>query len=212
MDNYLVVLADLVGSRSVPARGPLQEWFARGVDELNSRFQSLIVSPLTVTLGDEFQGVLRSAGHLFQLVHQMQLHLWERFPDLDIRFVFGVGGIDTALNRKSAIGMDGPAFHFARETMEKVKSEDLRFGISSEDPEIELLDTLCHWIDINIAQWKHHRIALLYHHRRGSTQVTMEKMLGISQPAISQNITRPDFQAVLRSELTVEKYLSGMLR
>ncbi len=53
--NYIVVIADVVASRNIADRALIQDQFVATLSRLNDRNLQL-VSPYTVTLGDEFQG------------------------------------------------------------------------------------------------------------------------------------------------------------
>jgi len=64
-------------------------------------------------LGDEFQAVFSGAQNIWSCIFVIESAL----HPVRFRFGLGVGGIDTAINRKQSIGMDGPAFHLAREAV-----------------------------------------------------------------------------------------------
>ncbi len=76
-----------------------------------------LVSPYTITLGDEFQAVYRTTENIFSDLFRI---IWEIWPQ-KIRISIGCGRIDTDINTKAALGMDGPAFHIARSTMMLLK-------------------------------------------------------------------------------------------
>ncbi|NMW20288.1 MAG: hypothetical protein HKK67_01350 [Chlorobiaceae bacterium] len=57
MPNYYVVMADVIASRSRDPQQLMRE-FENLVGTANTVFSEGILSPLTITLGDEFQGVL----------------------------------------------------------------------------------------------------------------------------------------------------------
>jgi hypothetical protein len=74
-----------------------------------------LISPYTITLGDEFQAVLKNARHLFGDIITI---LYVIYPT-KIRFSIGIGDIQTPVNPNQAIGMDGTAFYNARTGIDK---------------------------------------------------------------------------------------------
>ena len=202
-----VVIGDIVNSRSLADRGAAQDLFRREVENLNTDYPDQILSPMIVTLGDEFQGVLSSSSKLFLIVHQIQTRLRQQQEDLQIRFGFGLGEIDTEINREAAIGMDGSAFHAARDALERAKSDNRQYAIWGQDDAVKLLDFHCVWIDMAVSKWKPHRLAMMHYHRLGESQQRIETRLGISQPAISQNLSNTETQIDLKSERVIEEFL-----
>ncbi len=113
----IAAIADLVASRKIKNRGLTQETLQRALDQLNERSRTCLLSPYTLTLGDEFQAVLRSAETIFRDAFQVLAALYP----VRVRFSFGVGVLETRINPHQAIGMDGPAFHNARRGMDGLK-------------------------------------------------------------------------------------------
>jgi len=91
-----------------------QKIFADVLQEPSKIYTKTIISPLTLTIGDEFQAVLSNAENLFQMMNLIE----HRMRKISLRYGLGIGQIDTEINHQSAIGMDGPAFHFARQAVE----------------------------------------------------------------------------------------------
>ncbi len=113
---YCVVIGDVVGSRHLPNRGSFQQLFFQALDTVNGEFRTHLVSRLTVTLGDEFQGVLGTPVPSFRMIARIQ----DLLRPVPLRFGVGLGEIVTEV-RPEAVGMDGPAFHRAREALEEAR-------------------------------------------------------------------------------------------
>lgn len=116
MENYLAVVADVVGSRQVADRGDLQARLRQALDQVNERFAGVVASRFVLTLGDEFQGLLRGPDGL----HRMLGLLRASAHPVELRFGLGLGRLDTPLQRQ-ALGMDGPCFHHARAAVERAE-------------------------------------------------------------------------------------------
>ncbi|MCF7803279.1 MAG: SatD family protein [Candidatus Marinimicrobia bacterium] len=209
--SHFVLLGDIINSRELSNRSRAQNLFKGVINEINSEYSGAFLSPLTVTLGDEFQGVLANASQLFAIIHQAQIQLRAGDEPIEVRFALGLGDIETPINNQSAIGMDGSAFHNAREALENAKQEDRHLCFQGDIATSDILDLHCAWIDRIIRQWKFRRLNILHYHRLGDKQADLEKRLGISQPAISQNLSHPDTALVLKTEKTIEFYLNTLI-
>jgi hypothetical protein len=209
---HLVLIGDIIGSKKIPGRENFQRAFQKNVQRINNEYRNLFLSPLTVTLGDEFQGVLKNADTMFLLMHSLQVTLSKQLQGFALRFSIGYGGIDTDINPENAIGMDGSAFHFAREGIELSKQQERWYYFKSELPENEIINDLLNFVDITIKTWNTKRIEILYHYRRGLNQKQICNLVGISQSAVSQNLNQSETQAVLRAEHSLENYLNRVLK
>ncbi len=115
---HLVVIADVVASRELPDRADFQSRLRDSLNERNrARSSASLLSPYTLTLGDEFQVVPAGADGLF---HDL-LTISADLKPVKLRFALAVGAIDTPINPERAIGMDGSAFHLARDGIELLK-------------------------------------------------------------------------------------------
>ncbi len=126
--NYLCIIGDLVDSKKISGRSAFQKRLQRVIAQINRRQHA--VSPWTLTLGDEFQVVYDIEVGVWQDLLSLIAELWPQ----RIRFAIAVGPLFTAINRKQALGMDGPAFHRAREIIQQMKKEGGRIGIDAADP------------------------------------------------------------------------------
>ncbi|WP_295885302.1 SatD family protein [uncultured Thiohalocapsa sp.] len=115
---YLVVIADVIASRELPDRAAAQRRLRASLDSRNAaRAPGELLSPYTLTLGDEFQVVPARAAGLFGDLLQVAADL----APVALRFALALGDIDTAINPQQAIGMDGSAFHRARDGITRLK-------------------------------------------------------------------------------------------
>jgi hypothetical protein len=118
--QVLALIADIVESRSIPNRAVYQRKLQELLHTINSRSRQDLLSPYTITVGDEFQALYRNTHGLFRDVMQI---IDYSFPTR-IRFALSYGPISTELNSEAALGMDGPAFSSARNLLNKLKKQD----------------------------------------------------------------------------------------
>ena len=63
--QVLVLIADIVESRSIPNRAVYQRKLQELLHTINSRSRQNLLSPYTITVGDEFQALYRNTYGLF---------------------------------------------------------------------------------------------------------------------------------------------------
>jgi hypothetical protein len=115
--TYCAIIGDINRSRSLPGRAKVQWNFAAAVKKINEEFKDAVASKFLVTLGDEFQGLLHTAEKSYDLVRRFE-DLMEPTP---FAFGVGIGTLSTPLRKDKALGMDGEAFHRARQALSDAK-------------------------------------------------------------------------------------------
>lgn len=117
--SYIAIIGDLIDSKQTTHREQLQENLIQSFSVINQKYAHIIVSKLTITLGDEFQVLIEPNDQLFQLIDDIQ-----RLINHPIRFGIGYGSISTEINPEMSIGADGPAYWHARAAIEEVASHN----------------------------------------------------------------------------------------
>lgn len=183
--KYIVLIGDIVRSREITHRSGLQTELKHLLHELSLENQG-IVSPYTITIGDEFQAVFKNADSVFYDVFRILAGI---YPVM-VRFSFGTGEITTGINTQQALGMDGEAFYNAREGMEKLKSNDALFGISGLTPPYsDLVNDVMSLVSGLIGEWRNNNRHFIISYLYENLKVTsMAEKLGISEQAVYKNI------------------------
>ena len=187
MEQYLVLIGDIEASKEIQEqkREQLQQKLQAELDRLNEG-EGKPVSPYTITLGDEFQAVFEKADTVF-------LHLFAILAALHpvrVRFSLGLGDIDTAINDEQAIGMDGPAFHCAREGIETLKESGHLFHLNVEkehDVVIDVINNSLQLLSHEIQSWQKNRLSILCLLKQGYDYKSITEELDISKPAFYKN-------------------------
>jgi hypothetical protein len=112
LGRLAVLMGDLVESRAGPATRRLHATFNTGIEAFNRAHEATLVSPLTITLGDEFQGLVTDLADGFTVMQGLRLHFLE--AGVACRFVLGAAQIATDVNRERAWNMMGPGLAEAR--------------------------------------------------------------------------------------------------
>ncbi len=113
MPARFVVMGDVIGSSDHDA-SRLSQQLARQVAACNRDLAEGILSPLTITLGDEFQGLAHTLGDAVACVLYLDETSIAEGRPFQLRYVIHEGEIETPINRKTAYGMLGPALTRAR--------------------------------------------------------------------------------------------------
>lgn len=188
MDKLLVLIGDIEDSQSVQDgdRKALQEVLSDKLQALNEEYKEGIVSPYTITLGDEFQAVFNSADVIFV----QMLKIMSVIYPMGVRFSLAVGEIDTPINSEQAIGMDGPAFHEARNGIKMLKESGYIFNIGFEDkasPGLKIINNSLQLLSGRIRGWNKRRLIILHMMKEGYDYKEISEALGISTPAFYKN-------------------------
>jgi len=183
--KVIAVIGDIVESKRLGRkREALQKTLRATLGRVSAAGKG-VASPYTITLGDEFQAVYRSADSLWADVVQVLAAI----HPVQARFALGVGELETRLNTKQALGMDGPAFHRARDAMTALKEKGGRLRIGGETEEAwRLANGTLALLSHHLEGWSGNRLRVLQGLLRGETVRELEDTLGISRVAVYKNI------------------------
>gem|GEM_PF-267197 len=190
----IALIGDIVKSRELSDRKKIQTKLKRKLTSINKKTASLL-SPLTITLGDEFQAVYKNAGEIFPDMFEI---LTAVHP-LQIRFTLGVGEISTSINKKSAIGMDGEAFYIARDNMDMIKKNGSLIHIGGINNSVEKIVNLnLKLISNQVSDWNMNRLQIFFNLLKGENRYSrISKSLSISERAVYKNISSGSLDVIV---------------
>lgn len=152
--KQVILMADIIGSGTKDSRKLMSD-FKSIVLSANKKFDKSLKSPLTITLGDEFQGVIADVKTSLEIILFIEEEFIRKKLDFKLRFVLVEGIIDTLINNKRAFEMLGPGLTKARESLYNLKGSNQRFYVALEDKIIsEILNNSLLLLQILISQWK----------------------------------------------------------
>lgn len=147
-----ILMGDLVDSEAFKNTPALHTAFNAAVGRQNAATDSGPISPLTITLGDEFQGVYRAMEHAARAARDMRFDLMDQ--GIDCRFVIGRVRIDTPLNPERAWNMMGPGLSDARDILNaKAAGLTYRFSLPDQPELAKLLDALGAGLSVIERSW-----------------------------------------------------------
>jgi hypothetical protein len=126
MKEQIILMADIIGSSGKDQRQLMTD-FAEIVTETNRVNPGQLLSPLTITLGDEFQGVPKGLPEAIVLIQYLEEALLRTGKNFRLRYVVVEGLIETPINPKIAYGMLGDGLTRARKYLDELKNTDARF-------------------------------------------------------------------------------------
>ena len=137
----IVYMADIINSRERLSSDDYVK-FRNAVMKINGMFSEFILSPLTITLGDEYQGVIKGRDRkdsiikALDIVFRVEETLKFQLASVELRHVIYEGRIDTEINELIAHGMIGEALTNARQELTELKKGRRmckRFSIHIQD-------------------------------------------------------------------------------
>ena len=117
---YLALIADVIDSKMVQERFDLQKQLEKTLQTMNELFGEFIASNFTLTLGDEFQALLKVDAPVFQMIDTLRSLL----TPTQLRFGIGLGELVTDIDPLQSIGADGPAYWNARAAINLVHQKN----------------------------------------------------------------------------------------
>lgn len=132
MARRYILMGDIIRSSEYEA-SQLRREFLRLIGSCNETMEGGILSPYTVTLGDEFQGVASSLLAAIEAVFYMEETALRAGLVFKIRYVTVHGQIDTPVNRLKAHNMLGSGLTKAREMLTDRGRGERRFRFDLVD-------------------------------------------------------------------------------
>lgn len=123
-------MADIIRSTQLDGADLMQD-FKRLVAQINEEFAEDLLSPLTITLGDEFQGITNALETTIDIIFQIDKYLLAM--DFNVRYSINFGKIDTSINSKEAYEMLGAGLTAARRNLTELKTSNERAIIGGYD-------------------------------------------------------------------------------
>lgn len=123
---YIIFMADIANSQKLE-QPQVQQNFINLVKEVNTKFKNKIFSPLTITLGDEFQGVVKEIKYALEIIIFIEESLVKVNSTIKLRYVVLEGEIDTEINHLNAWEMVGKGLTDARKKLTELKQKSSSF-------------------------------------------------------------------------------------
>lgn len=216
-DVYIAVIGDIKDSKKIEDRREAQEKLQRILEDINDRYNDDISSKFTITLGDEFQGLLHNGKNIMMIITEIERRM---FP-LKIRFGIGIGAITTSINREMSIGADGPAYYKARQAIDFLKESEKKNKTDAPDVRLEvenyetsiMINTIFTLLTVIKEAWSDRQREIIWTMLGyQDNQAAVAKRLNISQPAVQKTLSRGSYYAYKEALDTVGKAFEEIRR
>jgi len=181
---YLAIIGDVVASRQEQDRPALQLKLAQALEAANVRYPQAIAAGFTLTVGDEFQGLLHTSDPLLQLLAGLR----SAVHPVELRFGLGAGPLSTPL-QPVALGMDGPCFHRARQAIERAEASATPIEVDPGAPALTIYSQLYGALRL---RWTERQRQVHDLAAGGLAGKQIAQQLGITASAISQHLQASD--------------------
>jgi hypothetical protein len=207
---YCAIICDMKKSRTLSNWSSIVERLEQVLISVNSKFQGEISIDFKLTVGDEFQGVLKTP----KSAYDVYVYLKSNLP-VEIYCGIGVGDIERV--NKNDKGLRGTAFYRAREALQFCKKKKRFLFLKSGDGERQLddiINTVFHFIEVIEKSWTRRQREIVSYCRL-HPDFTYEKIgvnFGISKQSVSQILKSANWQVILEGEALIKKLLMNFVK
>lgn len=125
-------MCDVLNSREKDQKN-LIENFRDCKNYINNKYKKNILSPLTITLGDEFQGIIKNLSNSIKIILDLEEFIIKNNFPMKLRYVLYFGEIETEINSDIAYEMLGNGLTDSRRIINNMKENDSRFYIDTKE-------------------------------------------------------------------------------
>lgn len=216
---YIAIIGDIKKSKEITNRKEVQDKLKQALDDVNIKYRDDISSNFTITLGDEFQGLLNKGDNVMNMIQQLE----KVMHPVKIRFGIGIGEITTDINPEISIGSDGSAYYKARDAINYLKQAEKKRKAVASDYRIEidcdnkiatdLLNTILSLITSIKNSWTdRERMVIWDMIEHQDSQTNIARRLKISQPAVQKFLSGGKYYIYQDALDTIANTLSEIRR
>lgn len=206
-----VLLGDVVGSRDIPEREAFQRRLETVCEAATDDHQDAFQARLDLLVGlDEVGGVLTTVEPLYDVLTSV----YDGIDPHRIRFVCVEGEIDVGWEAGDVREMDGPAFHVADETLERIEREALWFDMVTDDGgRAQLFGAIAGVINPILylrREMTDHQREIAAAYEQLGTQVAVAEEFDVSQQAVSKAMAGSNWPMLRTLEDRIRDLLAGV--
>jgi hypothetical protein len=205
LKSYTVVIGDISGSKLLNGmdRYQTQLFIKSAIVQVNEEFDPYLEAPTTMTKGDEFQALIDTAGHGYEIVQSLQKMVYP----ISLRYGIGVGKI-YRMGSVLPIEMDGPAFHRASRSLQLAKKFKSSVWFISENEFFDpLLNTIFQLISAIKSRWNDHQYQLYWDYQVLGTYRKVAERMNVTPQAICDVLKNCRATDVIQAEKNVRSIL-----
>lgn len=204
MDIYCAIIGDIIDSKKIRNRAEVQLKFSNILQEINSKYSEYIASNFTITLGDEFQGLLFAPYISYDIIKEIK----RKMEPIKLVFGVGIGEMKTSFSKSISIGSDGPAYHYARNMVVRAKKKKPSICYFSNSSEDELINSLLAFIEAcekYRTKWQQEMVKLMEKHK---SQSIVAQLIDKRQSTVSATLNKAHYYTVNNAEVVIKDFLA----
>ncbi len=213
---FVAIIGDIKSSKQLEDRRAVQIHLKEVLDAINNEYQDDIASKFMITLGDEFQGLLKTGSSAIFIIDKIER---EMYP-IKLRFGLGVGEITTDINSNMPLGADGPAYYKARKIIDELKASEkkkmeskvnVKIEVQGNSDISELINTIFSLLTTIKEAWTSRQVQIINSYlETDGTQEDTAKKLNINQSNVQKALSSANYYTYRKAIETIAKVLSDI--
>lgn len=214
--DLVAIIGDIIDSKKIENRNKTQEKLNRVLKEVNIQYKECIISKWTITLGDEFQVLMKPDFKMFKMLDYISY----RMDPIEIRFGIGLGKIYTDIDYEKSIGADGPAYWNARDAIENIHDKSnysySKISFKSKNKSDKIINNLLNYTDWMKENWTDSQKEVLNTllekdiYDENFKQKSLAEEFNISESAMSRRVKSSGIRLYLSSRNDISREIVGV--
>lgn len=213
-DQYVVIIGDIIDSKKITNRNEVQHKLKKVLQDINHKYANDIVAKFIISLGDEFQGLIKNQGNALKITFDIEREL----TPIKLRFGVGIGSVNTDIDFNNSLEIDGPAYYRARKMIQKIENKKSQytendsnimvcFGDESSEVE-EVINATLGVCDAIKSRWTKRQNEIINAYLvNGLNQYKTAEFLGIAQSSVNRALKSAKFYSYLVAMSKMEAFL-----
>jgi hypothetical protein len=152
--KHYILMADIIKSSEYDANILMQE-FREISGDINSKLKNAFYSPITITLGDEFQSIVSSLKSGIDVIVTFEENILQYREKFRLRYALNLGEIDTPINPDQAYQVLGEGLTDTRDMIKDLKKSDKRFFVKNDNDKLSReLNLVFYIFQSFVDEWK----------------------------------------------------------
>ena len=203
--EYCAIIGDIANSRKLDNRLEVQSKFIHVIEKsVNENYSRYIASNFTVTLGDEFQGLLYK--EYTHSSYEIIRFIKKQLAPVNLVFGVGVGAMVIEPEHEISIRSDGPAYYNARSAVSKAKEKKPSICYYTGSVEDELINSIIYLIEGIEKKMTHKQQEVIELYKRLKSQSKTAEKLNIMQSTVSRILNNAGYYQITDAEDTISAY------
>ena len=167
--------------------------------------QGVFEFPLSVSRGDEIQGVLLPGADLGKVLRVIR---YELLP-FKLRIGVGLGQIEIPEDSRTSWDLSGDAFFYARDCVDELeKAKRTAISFSSKHEALNLpMNTILELMNVIISDWTKTQFMYVLLYEQYGTFEKVSDVLGVSSQNVHKACKRANWEVIKRAEENLEQLL-----